>query len=72
MLRAFKINPFKITLPERAEELKEWWAGLHSAERESEYTAADRRAGLSNELHPKFELAESMAVPNLSSDPSEV
>jgi hypothetical protein len=50
---------------------KEWWAGLHSAERESEFTAPGRRAGLPNELHPKFELAESM-VPNLSSDPSEV
>jgi hypothetical protein len=24
--------------------LKEWWAGLHSAEQESEFTAADRRA----------------------------
>jgi hypothetical protein len=42
------------------------------AERESEFTAVDRRSGLSNELHPKFEWAESMAVPNLSSDPSEV
>jgi hypothetical protein len=38
--------------------LKEWWAGLHPAERESEFTAAGRRAGLPNEFHPKFELAE--------------
>jgi hypothetical protein len=45
---------------------------MHSAERESEVTAAGRRAGLPNELHPKLELAKSMAVPNLSSDPSEV
>ena len=52
--------------------LKEWWAGLHSAERESEFTATGRQAGLPNKLHPKFELAESMAVPNPSSDPSEV
>ncbi len=52
--------------------LKELRADLHLAERESEFTAAGRRAGLSNELHPKFDLAESMAVPNLSSDPSEV
>ncbi len=28
-------------------------------------TAAGRRAGLPNELHPKFELAEPMAVPNI-------
>ncbi len=52
--------------------LKEWWAGLHSAERDSEFTAAGRRAGLANELHPEFEFAKPMAVPNLSSDPSEV
>ncbi len=45
--------------------LKEWWTGLHSAERESEFTAAGRQAGLPNKLHPKFELAKSMAVPNL-------
>ncbi len=45
--------------------LKEWWAGLHLAERASEFTAAARQAGLPNELHPKFELANSMAVPNL-------
>jgi hypothetical protein len=38
----------------------------------SKKTAAGRRAGLPNELHPNFELAESMAVPNLSSDPSKV
>ncbi len=50
--------------------LKEWRL-LHSAERDSEFTAAGRRAG-PKELHPKFELAESMAVPNRSSDPSEV
>jgi hypothetical protein len=52
--------------------LKEWWAGLHLAERESEFTAAARQAGLLNKLHPKLELAESVAVPNPSSDPSEV
>ena len=52
--------------------LKEWWAGLHLAERESGFTAVGRRAGLPNELHPNFELAEPMAVPNLSSNPSEV
>jgi hypothetical protein len=34
--------------------------------------ASGRRAGLPDELHPKFELAESMAAPNLSSNPSEV
>jgi hypothetical protein len=48
------------------------WAALHSAERANEFTAAGRRAGLANELHPKYKLAKSMAVPNLSSDPSEV
>jgi hypothetical protein len=60
--------------PERTQAvgLKEWWAALHSAERDSEFTAAERRAGLPNELHPEFEFAKSMAVPNLSSDPSEV
>jgi hypothetical protein len=52
--------------------LKEWWAGLQLAERASELTAAGRRAGLPNELHPKFESVEPMAVPNPSSDPSEV
>ncbi len=52
--------------------LKEWWAALHSAERASEFTAAGRRAGLANELHPNYKLAKSMAVPNLRSDPSEV
>ncbi len=46
--------------------LKEWWAGLHSVERESEFRAAGRRAGLPNELYPEFESAESMAVPNSS------
>jgi hypothetical protein len=51
--------------------LKDWWAGLQLAERASGFTAAGRRAGLPNELHPKFELAEPMAVPNPSSDPSE-
>jgi hypothetical protein len=60
--------------PERTQAvaLEEWWGGLHSAERESELAAAGRQAGLPNELHQKFELAKSMAVPNLSSDPSEV
>jgi hypothetical protein len=60
--------------PERTQAvgLKEWWAGLQLAERASELTAAGRRAGLPNELHPKFELAEPMAVPNPSSNPSEV
>jgi hypothetical protein len=60
--------------PERTQAvgLKEWWAGLHSAERASEFTAAGRRAGLFNELHPKFILAESMAVRNKSSGPSEL
>jgi hypothetical protein len=52
--------------------LKEWWAGLHSAERQSEFTAAGRRAGSPINLHQKFGLAESMAVPNLSSNPSKV
>jgi hypothetical protein len=52
--------------------LEEWWAGLRLAERESEFTAAGRRMGSPNKLHPKFELAESMAVPNLSSNPSDV
>jgi hypothetical protein len=33
----------------------------------SEFTDAGRRAGLPNELHPKGELAEPMAVPNPSS-----
>jgi hypothetical protein len=50
------------------------WSGgrLQLAERASEFTAAGRRAGLPNELHPNFELAEPMAVPNLSSNPFEV
>ncbi len=30
---------------ERTKGRKDWWAGLHSAERESEFTAAGRRAG---------------------------
>jgi hypothetical protein len=60
--------------PERTQAvgLKEWWAGLQLAERASEFTAAGSRAGLPNELHPKFESAKSTAVPKLSSDPSEV
>ncbi len=36
------------------------------APRASESTAPGRRAGLPNELHPKFELAESTAVPKIS------
>jgi hypothetical protein len=40
--------------------------------REIDFTAASRRAGLPNELHPEFELAKSMAVPNPSSNSSEV
>jgi hypothetical protein len=43
--------------------LKEWWVGLHSAERESDFTAASRRAGLPDELYPKSELAEPIVVP---------
>jgi hypothetical protein len=39
--------------------------GLQLSTRESEFTAAGRQAGLPNKLHPKFELAKSMAVPNL-------
>jgi hypothetical protein len=35
------------------------------APRASEFTAPGRRAGLPNELHPKFELAESTAVPKI-------
>jgi hypothetical protein len=58
--------------PERTQAvgLKEWWTGLQLAERASEFTAAGRRAGLPNELHPKFELAKPVAVPNPSSNPS--
>jgi hypothetical protein len=40
--------------------LKEWWAGLQLAKRASEFTAAGRRSGFPNELHPKFELAKPM------------
>jgi hypothetical protein len=60
--------------PERTQAvaLKEWWGGLHSAERESEFAAAGRQAGLPNELHPNFELAESTAVPKVPKNPSEV
>ena len=59
--------------PERTQAvgLKEW-AVMQLAERASEITAAGRRAGLPNEVHPKIELAKSMAVPHLSSDASEV
>jgi hypothetical protein len=57
--------------PERTQAvgLKEWWKGLQLAERASEFSAADERAWPMSSIRL---ISWSMAVPNLSSDPSEV
>ncbi len=54
-----------------AADASDGWACIH-AEQASEFTASGRRAGLPNELHPKFELAKSTAVPSIPKNPSEV